>query len=112
MANEIKIARLESIIKDTINSVLATEVNDKVAKNARITAVRLSNDLSVAKIYIDATKRENIENVLESLKRVSGFLKAKLASEWSAHKVPELRFLADETIDYALHIEELFNKIK
>lgn len=112
MANDIKIARLESTIKETINTSLSVDVNDKIAKNARVTAVRLSNDLSVAKIYIDVPKRQTINEVLDALKKVSGFLRSKLAENWKAYKLPELRFLDDETIGYASHLEELFKKIK
>ena len=39
MANEVRVARLESLIKDVINNALANEINDKIAKLARVTAV-------------------------------------------------------------------------
>ena len=112
MANEVRVARLESLIKDVINNALANEINDKIAKLARVTAERLSNDLSVAKIFLDAHKRESMLKVLENVNKVSGLLRSKLAAEWTSYKVPELRFVIDETIDYANHIDELFKKIK
>ncbi|AJQ45245.1 ribosome-binding factor A [Ureaplasma diversum] len=112
MASEVKIGRLESLILQTLNETILKEVRDPIAKNARVTAVRLSNDLSVAKIFFDTRIRSTMPDVLVAINKVSGLLRSKLSQVWSAHKLPELRFVSDETIDYAQKIDALFKKIK
>ncbi|MCV3728311.1 30S ribosome-binding factor RbfA [Ureaplasma miroungigenitalium] len=106
-----KILKQEAFLKDMINDILATKVTNELANKARVTYVKLSSDLSVAKIYVDALSREHIQNVLEELNRVKGFVRASLATDWKHFKLPELVFLKDETIDYAQHIEDLLKQI-
>ena len=53
MSNQIKISRYESTIQSVINDTIINEVNNKIVKYATVTAVKLSNDLSTAKIYLD-----------------------------------------------------------
>ena len=67
MANKIKLARYEEIIKQVINNALNYEINNKIAKNATVTTVTLTNDLSYAKVYIDCLYRENIAKIIEKL---------------------------------------------
>ncbi|WP_031489393.1 30S ribosome-binding factor RbfA [Ureaplasma canigenitalium] len=112
MASDVKIGRMESLIMDVINETLTFHVNDKIAKQARITTVRLSNDLSVAKVFFDTTDRKKTNLTLEALNKIQGLLRSNVASKWKGYKVPELRFVIDETIDYAINIENLFKEIK
>ncbi|GAA5414801.1 30S ribosome-binding factor RbfA [Ureaplasma ceti] len=112
MPSGVKLARFESIVKDTINKALTNEVKNKIASNATVTSVQLTNDLSVARIYLDCLNRENIDKIISNVEKVKGFLRTKVAHALNAYKAPELRFFADSTIDYANKIEQLLNEIK
>ncbi|MCV3743329.1 30S ribosome-binding factor RbfA [Ureaplasma sp. ES3154-GEN] len=107
-----KILKQESYLKDMINDILVTKVENNLANKARVTYVKLASDLSVAKVYIDALSREHIDNVLEELNRVKGFIRSTLANDWNRFKMPQLLFFKDQTIDYAQHIEDLLKQIK
>lgn len=112
MSNKIKLERYESLIKDIINHALSYEVNDKIARYANVTYVKLTNDLSYANVYLDCLHRENIEKVISHVVKVKGFLKSKLSLQLTTYKTPELRFFSDSTLDYAASIEKLFKEIK
>lgn len=112
MANKIKLARYEEIIKQVINNALNYEINNKIAKNATITTVTLTNDLSYAKVYIDCLYRENIAKIIENVNKLKGFLRTKVSHTLNIYKTPELIFLPDETIDYVNKIDELLKQIK
>lgn len=112
MANKIKIERYESLIKDIINYALCYEVNDKIAHYANVTYVKLTNDLSYANVYLDCLHRENIDKVISHMVKIKGFLKLKISQKLTTYKTPELRFYADNTLDYAANIEKLFKEIK
>ena len=112
MANKIKIARYETTILEVINTALNYEVNNKIATNATVTRVELTNDLSVAKIYLDCLHRENIDKIVANVEKVSGFLRMKVANALNTYKAPELRFYPDKSIDYANNIDELLKQIK
>ena len=77
-----------------------------------VSEVRISPDLSVAKVYVSifpSAKAESVMKILEDNKKtLRGELGRKVALQLRI--VPELDFYLDTTLDYAEHIEELLKK--
>lgn len=77
-----------------------------------VSEVRISPDLSVAKVYVSifpSAKANQVMGILEENKKVfRGELGHKVASQLRI--VPDLDFYLDTTLDYAEHIEELLKK--
>ena len=111
MGNNIRISRYEATILRVINEALSHEVNNKIAKFARVTYVELTNDLSIANCYIDCLDREKIDLVLENLNRLTGFFRSKIAQNMDTYKTPVIKFKIDKTIDYAQNIDKIIESI-
>lgn len=77
-----------------------------------VSEVRISPDLSIAKVYTSifpSDKAEKVMGILEEEKRaLRGELGRKVGSQFRI--VPEIEFYLDSTLDYAEHIEELLKK--
>lgn len=77
-----------------------------------ISEVRISPDLSIAKVYASifpSAKAEKVMAILEENKKsYRGELGRKVASQLRI--VPEIDFYLDSTLDYAEHIDELLKK--
>ena len=77
-----------------------------------VSEVRISPDLSIAKVYVSIFPSERGESVMKILeennKALRGELGRKVASQLRI--VPELDFYLDTTLDYAAHIDELLKK--
>ncbi len=77
-----------------------------------VSEVRISPDLSIAKVYVSIFPSDKAKSVLtvleENKKAIRGELGRKVASQLRI--VPELDFYLDTTLDYAEHIEELLKK--
>ena len=77
-----------------------------------VSEVRISPDLSVAKVYVSifpSAKADPVMKILEDNKKtLRGELGRMVASQLRI--VPELDFYLDTTLDYAEHIEELLKK--
>ena len=77
-----------------------------------VSEVRISPDLSIAKVYVSIFPSDKAQTVLpileENKKAIRGELGRKVASQLRI--VPELDFYLDTTLDYAEHIEELLKK--
>lgn len=77
-----------------------------------VSEVRISPDLSIAKVYVSifpSEKSGQVLDILEENKRsIRGELGHKVASQLRI--VPELSFFLDSTLDYAEHIDELLKK--
>ena len=73
-----------------------------------VTAVRVSPDLSYAKIYVSIFPSERVEAVMKSLeenKSIRFILGKKVGKQMRI--VPELRFFVDDSLDYIDKIDEL-----
>ena len=77
-----------------------------------VSEVRISPDLSVAKVYVSifpSAKAEEVMKVLqENVKTYRGELGRIVAKQLRI--VPELVFYLDTSLDYAEHIDELLKK--
>lgn len=78
-----------------------------------VTIVRVSPDLSVAKIYLSIFS-PSFKNtlVLEEVKEHSKSLRSELAKKlrYQLMKMPEFVFYLDDSLDYAENIEKLLKK--
>ena len=74
-----------------------------------VSEVRISPDLSIAKVFVSifpSDKQDSVMRLLkENNKALRGELGRKVASQLRI--VPEIDFFLDTTLDYAEHIEEL-----
>lgn len=77
-----------------------------------VSGVRVSPDLSVAKVYVSvfpsAKAPEVMESLRENVRALRGELGAKVAKQLRI--VPEIAFFLDSSLDYVEHIEELLKK--
>ena len=77
-----------------------------------VSEVRISPDLSIAKVYTSVFPSEKATAVMASLKDNSRALRGELGRKVAKQLriVPELDFFLDTTLDYAEHIDELLKK--
>lgn len=77
-----------------------------------VTEVRISPDLSVAKVYVSIFPSANAEAAMQTINENSRAIRGELghivAKQFRI--VPELVFYLDSSLDYAEHIDELLKK--
>lgn len=77
-----------------------------------VSEVRVSPDLSFAKVYVSIFPSEKAQATLDiihnSVKQIRGELGRIVAKQLRI--VPEIAFFLDTTLDYANHIDELLKK--
>ncbi len=90
-------------------------VRDPGAADCCVTAVKVSDDLGHARIYVRVLRAEVDERArqaaLAALSRAAGFLRRELAPRLKLKYQPELRFYWDEDQDRAARIEALLSEI-
>ena len=100
--------RIEDQIQRLLSDALRSDVRDPRLRNAIITAVRVSRDLSVAWIYYTVLQAEGEPEPLdEAFRSAEGFLRSRLAKDLTVRRVPELRFEFDNTDSKARAMDEL-----
>ncbi len=77
-----------------------------------VSGVKVSPDLSVAKIYVSIFPSDKAESVMNILEENSRALRGELGNRVGRQLriVPEITFFRDDSLDYVEHIEELLKK--
>lgn len=100
--------RLGNQVLRTLNELLRFETKDPRLKLVSLTAVDLSRDLSIARVYFSLLDPNgDPEPVQDGLERASGFLRSRLGREIKIRHVPELRFAHDKSAAEAQRIGSL-----
>ena len=100
--------RLGNQVLRTLNEVLRLESKDPRLEHVSLTAVELSKDLSVARVYFSMLHPDaDPAPVLEGLERAGGFLRSRLGREIKIRHVPELRFIHDDSAAEGQRISDL-----
>ena len=102
--------RLGNQVLRILSELLRFETKDPRLQNVSLTAVDLTRDLSVAKVYFSLMDpNQDPVPVAEGLDAASGFLRRKLGSAMKIRHVPELRFAHDDSAAEAVRIGRLID---
>ncbi len=109
-----------SIRQNKIEKVIQEEVSIVFQQNARelcmgamvtATVVRVTPDLSLARVYLSIfagpPKEEVLQNIQANKGRIRGDVGRRLKD---MRHIPDLEFFIDDSLDYAEKIEELLKK--
>jgi ribosome-binding factor A len=104
--------RIAAELRRDIAEVLRSEVKDPRLKPVTIQEVRVSRDLSHAKVFFTCFPMDDCgPDRLRLLNgRLAGFLRARLARRVSLRTVPQLRFVHDESIARGEHLSRLIEE--
>lgn len=102
--------RLAAQMQRSLSELLRFESKDPALADVSLTAVELSRDLSVARIYFSLLNPDaDPQPALDGLKRAAGFLRKKLGDALTVRHVPELRFVHDDSIAHGAAISRLID---
>jgi len=105
--------KVGSVIKRALTAPISELAKENSAGLATVTAVRMSPDLTVAKVYISVYGRNfppaQFISILDDAK---GELRRFVGSSVRLKQTPELRFFIDDTLDQIEHIQKLVYQVK
>jgi len=113
-----KFAPVMSIRQEKIASVIKKELGIYFQQNAinmckgamvTVTTVRMSPDLSIAKVYISIFGGKNNDESFDHIDTNSRYIRHELSQivKNQLRKTPELHFYRDDSFDYAQKIDHL-----
>jgi len=105
--------RLADEIRDIIAvMMLGGQMEDPRLNGVTITAVELSGDLQIAKVYFRVMgETVDIKRAESGLRSAASFFRKRLAEALDVRRVPELKFAYDESIERGARIEQLLSQI-
>lgn len=92
--------------------MLRREVSDPRLTSVTVAAVKVSRDLSHAKVYVTFLEPDESRVIsgMQALRHAAGFLRSGLARRLKMRAVPELRFIHDTSVSHGLHLSELIEQ--
>jgi ribosome-binding factor A len=106
-----RIDRINKEFLRAISEILQTRIKREDVKDAILTNVNASKDLSYAKVYYTLINVKRREEVQKSLDIVSGQIRALLGREMHLRTIPELHFIYDDSEEKARAMDALLDKV-
>lgn len=106
--------RIDRVSEDIRREIIAVmrELKDPRVKDKMLTVVRVevSSDATYAKVYVSAL--EGIEIAKEAVKGLlsaTGYIRREVGSRLRLRKTPELKFVADDSVEKGI---DMFRKLE
>ena len=107
-----KMGRVTSDIKLALSDILRDVKDPRVSKLLSIVKLDVSGDMSYATVYVSAIEgKEKTAQSVKALKGAAGYIRRELGQRLKLRKVPELRFIADDSIEISANISRIVNSI-
>lgn len=97
---------LQKDIADTIQSLLRNAGIQNILIS--VTQVKVTVDLTIAKVYLSIFPNKDTETILEEVKALSPHIKHKLAqlTRHQLRMMPELLYFLDDSLEYIQKIDD------
>lgn len=106
--------RLSEDIKREISALILTEIKDPRVNSGLVSVVRteLSGDNSHCKVYISSLDGiESAKSAVKGLESAGWIFKKAISNKLHLKKCPELKFIADDSIEHSAEIERMLDSI-
>ncbi|WP_419166314.1 30S ribosome-binding factor RbfA [Candidatus Palauibacter sp.] len=102
--------RLGELFRREFSRLLLGPLKDPRLDGVTVTDVRATRDLSFATVYVRSDG--DVAEGIEGLEHAIGFIRRELGRSLRLRKIPEFRFLPDETPEHASRIEALLRRVR
>ncbi|MBS5660336.1 MAG: 30S ribosome-binding factor RbfA [Clostridiales bacterium] len=107
-----KIGRLSEDIKRELSVMLRELKDPRISKLLSIVRVEVSGDLSHCKVNVSAIEGfEKTKESVEGLTSAGGFIRRELTNRLHLRKCPEMKFIADDSIEHSAQISKLIKDV-
>lgn len=105
-------SKINRLLQKELGEIFLTETKKMQGTLVSVSIVRVSPDLSVAKVYLSIFPSDKAESILSAVKESAKSIRYELAARvrFQLRKVPELTFFIDDSLDYIDNIDTLLNK--
>lgn len=107
-------AKIARLLQKDLSEIFRLQTAKTHGVIVSVSAVRVSPDLSVARVYLSIFPSAKAQEVLENITKQSKTIRYELAQRvrFQLRKTPELTFYIDDSLDYIENIDNLLAKDK
>ena len=113
MKNNTRISRVNDEILKELSQIIRGELKDpRIGSMTSVVRVETTPDLKYCKVFVSVLGNDEEKNsVMQGLKNAAGFIRRLIAQRINLRFTPEFSFKLDESAEYAIHMNQLINKI-
>lgn len=100
-------------VKRELTDIFRTLKDPRINGMLTIVKVDLANDLSCCKVYVSSMDGyDAAKGAVKGLNNAAGYVRRELGNRIQMRRTPEMVFVADDSIEYSAHINQLLHDIK
>lgn len=106
-----RLQKISRLVQKELSEIFRTETAKMGGVLVSVSNVRVSSDLSVARIHLSIFPSERAQELLANIKANEKSIRFDLAQRvrYQLRKCPELTFFIDDSLDYIEHIDSLLH---
>ena len=109
--------RIDRISEDIKREIIAVirELKDPRVMDKLLTVVRVEvrSDASFAKVYISAMEGlDTAKTAVKGLDSATGYIRKEVGKRLRLRKTPELKFIADNSIEHGMNITKIMDDLR
>lgn len=105
-------AKISRLLQKELSEIFRQQTAKTHGTIVSVSTVRVTPDLSIAKVYLSIFPSEKANEVMESIKASAKTIRYELAQKvrFVLRKTPELQFYLDDSLDYLENIDHLLEE--
>ena len=110
----IKNNRINGEVMRALSVIIRDGVKDpRIDPLFSITKVEVTPDLQFCKVHISTMSEDeqSLDRTIEGLKHAEGYIRRELAQTVNLRKTPELQFVPDRSIEYAIEMSRKIDEL-
>ena len=110
--NSIKNIRINGEVQKVISEAIRFSKDPRISPMTSVMDVEVAPDLKTCKVWVSVMgNEEDRARTQEGLKSASGYIRSTLAKELNMRNTPELRFIMDDSIEYAINMSKKIDEV-
>ena len=107
-----KTDRVSEDIKREIAAMIRELKDPRIQGMLTVVNVEVSSDASFAKVYVSAMEGiGTAKTAVKGLTSATGYIRREIGKRLHLRKTPELKFIADDSIEKGMNITRLINSV-
>lgn len=104
--------KISRLLQKELSEIFLVQTRKTDGTIVSVSIVRISPDLSIAKVYLSVFPSEKAQATIESVNASAREIRYELAQKvrFQLRKIPELRFYLDDSLDYIEKIDNLLHQ--
>lgn len=105
-------AKIARLLQKELSEIFRQQTAKTHGTIVSVSAVRVSPDLSIARVYLSVFPSGKSAEIMESVQQSAKTIRYELAQKvrFQLRKIPELSFYLDDSLDYIENIDNLLAK--